>query len=230
MLTVTSDTTAPVVTMSELAFADTGAIGADSTNLAVGWIAVDDVGVTGVHLQRRVDLGSWKDVALSGPDAVSATSAAAYGRRVQFHVRATDLAGNTSAGTLGEPVRVLLFNETHKRVRTTGAWSRKFTGSAIAGQYLRSRISGASLSITATALQMAVVGNRGQVQGRADIYLNNNPASSISLQAGSTEFRRLLYLSPLLADPASTAIRIVNASTGTQQIVDVDAFLALVPD
>ena len=67
MLTVTSDTTAPVVTMSELAFADTGAIGADSTNLAVGWIAVDDVGVTGVHLQRRVDLGSWKDVALSGP-------------------------------------------------------------------------------------------------------------------------------------------------------------------
>lgn len=70
---------------------------------------------------------------------------------------------------------------------------------------------------------------RGPTHGQADVYLNSSLASSISLDAVSTEVRRILYLSPKLSDLTMTAIQLVNSNPGTQQAVDVDVILVLVP-
>jgi len=127
-------------------------------------------------------------------------------------------------------MRVLLFNDNHTRVTTTGAWVRKANSSAIGGQYLRSRTSGPSVSLSVKAAQIAAIGHRGPTHGQAAIYLNGSPLAPISLVAASTEVRRLLYLSPPLSNPAMTALRLVNQSPGEQRLVDIDAFLALVFD
>lgn len=229
-LEVAPDHVAPVVSVSEVALVDTGPVGIDRATVGVGWTAHDNVSVARVQVQRRIDSGAWREVAVSNPGAASTTSTAPFGRRVQFRARATDGAGNTSAWTLGKPVRLLAFNDNHKRVSTTGAWARKADGEAIGGQYLRSRTSGASVSISVNAVQVAAIGNRGPTHGQAAIYLNGSPHSSISLLAASMEVRRLLYLSPLLDNPAMTAVRLVNANPAAQKLVDLDAFLALVPD
>lgn len=229
LLEVGPDTVAPVVSAPEVALVDSGAVGLNSATVGVAWAALDNVSATSVQVQRRINSGSWKDVAVSGPGAVSASHVAAFGRRIQFRVRATDAAGNTSAWIASKPYRVVLFNDNHNSVGTSGIWNRKRVRSAIGGQYLRSRTSGAAFSISVTGVQVAVIGNRGPTHGQADVYLNSSLASSISLDAVSTEVRRILYLSPKLSDLTMTAIQLVNSNPGTQQAVDVDAILVLVP-
>ena len=130
-LAVTPDSEAPVVSAPKVALVDTGQVGFDRATLGVSWIAHDNVGVARVQLQRRVDSGDWRNVVLASPSAASATSTVPFGRRVQFRARATDRSGNTGSWILGEPMRVLLFNDNHTRVTTTGAWVRKANSSAI---------------------------------------------------------------------------------------------------
>lgn len=228
-LTVASGASVPVVSVGDATLLDTGTAALDSASVGVEWTASDDVGVTAVEVQRRLDSGIWKSAGLS-QGASMASLQVGFGRRVQFRVRAFDGSGNSSAWALTVPVRLVLYDDKNQALKSVGAWVRKPAADAIGGQFLRSRVAGASLSLTFIGMQVAAVGNRGPDGGRADVYLGGNPVSSVSLDASAMRFRRILYLSAALTPTTPMTIRLVNTSSATRPVFDFDAFLVLAPD
>lgn len=227
-LTVAPDASVPVVSVGDASLLDSGTMAVDSASVGVEWTASDDVGVTSVEVQRRLDSGKWKSAGLS-QGASMASLQVVFGRRVQFRVRAFDGSGNSSAWVLSAPVRLVLYDDKNQALKSVGAWGRKSAAGTIGGQFLRSRVAGASLSLTFTGTQVAAVGNRGPDSGRADVYVAGNLVASVSLTAPSTQFRRILYLSSALPASTPTTIKLVNASAAAKPVFNFDAFVVLQP-
>jgi len=227
-LTVPAGASVPVVSVGDATLLDTGTMAVDSASVGVEWTASDDVGVTAVEVQRRLDSGTWKISGLS-QGASMASLQVGFGRRVQFRVRAFDGSGNSSAWALSAPVRLVLYDDKNQALQSVGTWERKSATGTIGGQFLRSRIADASLSLTFTGTQVAAVGNRGPDSGRADVYVGGNLVSSVSLNASATQLRRILYVSSALTATTPTTIKVVNASAAAKPVFNFDAFVVLQP-
>lgn len=228
-LSVVDDTDPPIVSIPEVSLADVDGVGVSAAYLYASWTAVDNVAVTQAQVQRKIDAGRWRSVSLADEAASTASVPAPFGRRVQFRVRATDAAGNTSAWTLSRIYRLSVYDEGNTTVTRAGTWRRKVSDQAIGGGFLRSRTSGSSLATLVNASQVAIIGSRGPGYGQADVYIDGALVSSSAVAASALQYRRVIYLSGPLSDLGKTTIRVVDAGAGVAPLLDVDAFLVLVP-
>ena len=225
-LTVGNDTTAPVVSGLSAAIGNSGSVGKDNATVGLAWMAVDNVAVASVQVQRRIGSGAWANVA-TAPTATTASSAVGFGKQVAFRVRAADTAGNTSAWLLSKTYRLVLYDDASQQVDTMGSWKRKKAGEAIGARYLRSRSPDATIALAFDGLQVAVIGNRGPTHGFAEMTLEGVTQPPVNLDASSVQFRRILFLTPSATSESPATISVRNAGTAEDPLVDVDGFLVL---
>jgi hypothetical protein len=228
-LKVVADTVPPQVSSPVVSLTDLDSVGLSATSLDVSWAAVDNVGVSQVQVQRKIDSGRWKSVSLATEGASVASVAVGFGRRIQFRVRATDDADNTSEWAFSRVYKVTLFDEGNAALTRTGTWRRMLSDQAIGGGFVRSRTAGSAVTALISASQVAVIGNRGPAFGQADAYVNGTLVASTPLTSSSSEFRRVIYLSGALSATNKSMIRVENAGTGDASVLDLDAIIALVP-
>ena len=221
------DSVAPVITGMQVSIADASSVGPASARLDVAWTTVESVAVASTKVQRRIGTGGWKNVSVGSPGAASVE--VAFGKRIQFRVRATDAAGNVGAWAQSAAYRVVAFERSGPGLALTGAWKTKAASQAIGGQFLRSRVAGASATLAFNGVQVALIGNRGPNHGRADINLGGSLASSVPLAASSLELRQILYLSPVAASAAASTLQVFNRGAPASPTLDIDAFLVLTP-
>ena len=226
---VVGDFVAPTLTDVHVALADAGSVGRSSARVEVGWTAIDNVGVASIEVHRRIGSGNWMSINVANAGAVAASADVGFGKWIQFRIRATDAAGNTGTWVESPAHRLALYERNSQGFRVTGAWKKKSAAEAIGGQFVRGRVFGTEASLSFIGVQVAVIGNRGPIHGRADIYVGDSRASSVALGASSLELRRILYLSPAAASPGASTVRIVNRGSTAMPALDVDAILVLVP-
>jgi hypothetical protein len=123
--------------------------------------------------------------------------------------------------------RIALIDSGNRKIALTGPWKSLPSTEAVGGTFIRTRTSGARANLSFTGLQMAVIGNRAPDHGRVDVRLGSGTATPVSVNSAALETRRILYLSPPSAVPATISIEVRNTSSSAQPVVDLDAFLVL---
>lgn len=221
LVTVSSDTTPPVVTAPNESILKGVTLGTSTLLGRVTWSGSDaGVGLSQFTVQRSVNGGTYTTLTLSSAKATSITVGLAFGTYYQFRVRATDLNGNVSGWVYGPKFRPLLYQESSTFVIYNAAWSI----------WSNSNNSGGSTRFTSTASRSATfsqfgrdysfIAPKGSGRGWARIYLDGVLQTTVSLWSSSTFYRQVLWSAHYGSD-ASHTIRIVVYGNGR---VDVDCF------
>ena len=192
-VTVAPDTAAP--TMGSLAHSlPAQAIGTSSVKVALGWKGTDaGTGVSSYRLERRIGTGSWTKVTLSSSSATSVTTTLNLDTAYSFRVRATDRAGNVGAWVAFPTLNPKRIQDTSSLVSYTGTWT-KVTSSSLSGgsaRYTSSSTRRAKVSFTGR--EVAWIATRRTSGGRAQVLIDGVMVSTIDLDAGSTQYRRLVF-------------------------------------
>ena len=226
LLTAAVDLTPPTVTSLTAHLPQAWTVGLDSASLALGWTVHDDIAVGDVELQRKIGAQAWQPVAINPPSAISATIEDGYGETFRFRVRASDGAGNLSAWVTSPRYKLRLINDTASRIETTGIWKRRNSISAIRGQFVRTRLAGATMGFAFEGLQLAVIGNRGPTLGQAEIAIGDDLAT-LSEHAVDRLMRQVLFASPLSETAAASDFVLTTGTGGPEGGFEIDAFVLL---
>jgi alkaline phosphatase len=220
------DTVAPVVTAPVAAPAPGAQAATAGVPLLVTWTARDPggSGVMATRLQVSIDGGSWVKVTLAGSAPRQAMASVRPPHDAQFRVRAIDAAGNRSAWSASDPLRVRLHSEASPGVATSGAWSIVAAKAYLGDRALRSRQAGAELSFTFTGSEVAWIGRRSPDGGAARVLLDGLERLVVSTYAATRSDRRILYVATW-PDAGEHTITIRTLGTPGHPDVVVDGFV-----
>lgn len=231
-VTVLADDEPPFLAPPRVSFRLGAAAKKKRAVLDIRWTASDSDGtVTTVELERRIDSGDWFSEPLATATAVTHSRVFAFGLRHQLRVRATDAAGNTSQWVEGPAFVLEAYNELSAQVQRVGSWQQRTTSTAIGGKYARSGVPGESAALDYAGAQVAWVGQRGPLHGRADIYLGGVYVARVGLKSSYLLPRQLLFVSPrqALFAAGEGGIEVRNVAPADRPRVDLDAFIVLRP-
>jgi hypothetical protein len=229
-VTILPDTVPPVVTSPAAGLAAGKTLGTSTIPVEISWQATDaEFRVRGTQLQQRVNGGTWASISLATATTTRVVRQLEPGRRYEFRSRATDAAGNVSPWVLGTSFRLVVHQEGSTSISRSAGWTLRSVSGAYGGRYMRSRTQNASASLPFDGGQVAWVGYRGPSHGRADIFLDGVKVARADLGASSVLARRILWASPTGLSGRHT-LALTNVSLAARPIVDVDAFVILLPD
>ena len=228
-LSVSPDITPPTLEVTGVRLEDTTSVALTGAGLTLSWNASDDGQIARIQVQRKVGTSRWRNLTVPDPTATSLTSRIALTKRVRFRARAFDKAGHASPWATSSRVKVIRVDDADKRVKLTGAWTRATDPSALGGAFVRSMTTTDTATLTVKALQVQAIGSHGPTHGFADIYLDGTLSWSAALGSETLEFRRPLFLSPVIAVSSTTTMQLRNAGIDAATLLDLDAFLVLQP-
>jgi hypothetical protein len=206
-----------------------GTVLAAKPAVTVSWRAgTDDSGLAAYGLEAKSSVGSWTPVQLSGPLVTSVNLGLAVGANYQFRLRATDVAGNTSAYTNGASFKLTRLQENAVAIKYVGAWSR-VTQSGASGSYVKkASVSGARATYAFTGRWVAIAStlgpNRGKVRVTLDGAVTTIDLYSATTKAGWVVFSRGVPMGPHTLVIEATGLK--NASSSGSR-VDLDALITL---
>jgi hypothetical protein len=210
----------PSVSSPSLALV-TGALFPDDAGV-VKWGLRSDGKVTRYQLQRRVNAGSWRNVALGDPLARKKRVQLWGNRTHQFRVRAHNArgAGQWATGpklvaTLREPGQTALIGGDWQTATAAGATAGTVSFTASSGHRSRIRFKGRSIGW---------VTSMGPGMGRARVLVNGRQVALIDLSSGQQRSGQLAWTRNW---PKAAERTVVVEVAGSDGRVEVDAFLLL---
>jgi len=112
------------------------------------------------------------------------------------------------------------------KVTYRGRWRFIADADASRGGLAYSTASGASASVTFNGYAVSWVAYRGPTRGSAEIYLDGAYIKTISLNASTSQPRKLVFAKRWSRNGTHT-LKIVNLASAGHPRVDVDAFVRL---
>lgn len=213
-------TTTPVVRIGTGPASPTTPTTVSWTGSDVGW------GIAKYQLQRSVDGGSWRTVALPAARSVSAAAQAIPGHSYRYRVRAVDKAGNIGSWNTGPTVRLTLTADGATTVRYGGAWVITPDPAALGGSMHTAVAAGATATYSFSARGIAWVAPRGPDQGRAYVYLDGVRVATVDLGSPSAQAPAIVFRK-LWTAVGSHVIKIRVLGTAGRPSVSVDGFIRL---
>ncbi len=193
-LTVVPDTVAPVPAQPSVRIARGATVAPDAVPVTVSWTATDQgTGVASYDLRRRLDGIAWQDVGLPSAKTTSIATSLPLTRAIQYQVRATDQASNTSAWRSASAFHVRLHGERAPGTTYKGTWFTSSSAAYLGGAARWSRQAGATASWTFTGSQVAWVAKRGPAMGSARISIDGTAVATVSLYSATTQARRIVF-------------------------------------
>jgi hypothetical protein len=218
--TTRPNTTVPVQRLN-------GAASPAGASTTIMWSGTDrGWGVDHYTLQRSVDAGAWRGVALAGVRSTSVTQLLPFGHTYRYRVRAVDKAGNVGYWDYGPTFRSGAYQETSASIVYRGTWTRLLDADALGGAIRQAAARGASATFTFRARDVAWVASTGPDHGKANVYIDGHFVGTIDLSAVTPSDRRLVFRRHW-SFVGSHSVRIVTLGTAGRPEVDVDAFLVL---
>jgi hypothetical protein len=160
----------------------------------VVWSATDSgSGVYQYQLQRSLNGGTWKALALPYLKTTSLDVALGTTGTYQYRVRARDRTGNWSGWVVGAKVKPALFQETYAGITYSGTWTTE-AGSAWSGGAARTT-DGPSASATFRFNGRAVswAARTGPGRGFAEVRVDGVLMATIDLEAATEGARQAVY-------------------------------------
>ena len=201
-----------------------GTLGA-TVPVKVAWCGVTKAGVA--LRGYRVDLST--NGGVTYPSAVFNTTTAtsslrqlAPGVNFRWRVLTVDAAGRRSAYKTSPTARARVNQDNGTSLTYAGSWGSTSTTSASGGSMRWSTSTGASVQLTQTMRQFAIVAPKAATYGSFLVKVDGTTVATVSLKATTTVFKRLVYVGAVAA--GTHTITLVPVGNGR---VYVDAIVTL---
>jgi hypothetical protein len=192
--TIEVETTAPIAQPPASATRSHAQLGSSTIPIITSWPgATDASGIAGYELEKRLDGGSWSDVAATSATIRSAVASQTVGHRYDYRLRARDGAGNWSDWAGGPTVTGVLVQDRSTATAYRGSWHRSWISWASGGTTAWSSTPGSSARTTFSGRGVAIVGTTGKGHGHAKVYVDGVYRTTISFWAAATHGRMILF-------------------------------------
>jgi hypothetical protein len=199
-----------------------------SVPVRIGWSLVGDASdLRRYDVQRSVDGGAFRGVALASPTTTRVVMALAPGHHYRFRVRAVDRAGRASPWATGSDTALARRQQSAGSYAGAG-WVTAGSSAYLGGSARASRSSRSRVSFTFSGTSVAWIGPVGPTRGRASVYLDGALVKTVDLHRSTFQARRVLYTARVAAGSHTLTIRV--AGTAGHPWVAVDAFAVLTPN
>ena len=199
---------------------------ASTAPIRVSWPkAIEPSGVISVYeVERSVDGGSWSKVAALGGLTLSYLTSGSTGHRYAFRVRAIDGRGLIGGRVASNDIAPRLLSQSNPAVHYAGTWTRHVSAYAIGGTTRRSKVKGASATLTFSGRQVAWVGPRGHGRGKVKVYVDGVYVTTVNQWASDFSSRRVLFSRTFVSGGTHT-LKLVNKATDGHPRAEIDAFI-----
>jgi hypothetical protein len=223
------DSTPPVATPPSPYLFSSAHLTANPT-VRISWAAgTDNVGITRYRLQRKLNAGTWNDVALSSPTTLSAdVNMTAGSNHYTFRVRAIDAAGNVSTWKTGPTFQVGMVQENSSAISYAGLFSLDAVAGSSGGNVRWSRTAADSATLTFTGRSVAFVTDLG-TRGKLRISVDGERLSEIDLYAYAPFPAWIPVAYNLTSGTHTVTVNVLGTSNGAsgEPRIDIDAFVVL---
>ena len=193
----------------------------------VRWTAPPDGTVRSYRLQKRVDGGSWTNVALAEPTKSRAALTVDSWRVHGFRVAAMDSAGRLGPWSPESVFRARQAIQTEDQASYSGVWARKASLSFLEGTTRRTTETKASVEFKVSDRGIAWVATQGPGRGRAAIHVDGTRVATIDLSATAVRYRRVVW-TRAWPDAGERTVKIIVESSGSNG-VDLDGLMVVEP-
>ena len=223
---VTFTDKAPVMGSVKVGFGTSPRPTSSSAPIRVSWPpATEPSGVIARYeVERSVDGGAWTRVAIVGGATRSYQTGGSTSHSYAFRVRATDGRGLIGARVTTSSLAPRVLSQSSSAVRYAGKWTTNSTASAIGGSTRRTKVKGASATLTFSGRQVAWVGPRGHGRGKVKVYIDGAYVTTVNQWASAFSSRRVLF-SRTFASGGMHTLRLVNKATDGHPRMEIDAFI-----
>lgn len=219
----TPDYSAPTVTKPVPSVHVGSKLGSGSSRIT--WSGYDSQsGISYYELQKSQNGGSWQNVGLPSDTATSISISLSLNTSVQFRVRATDNASNTSAWRIGPSFTPVLYEDRSPAVTYSGLWTRSTDPNSSGGTHTWTRTSGARVSLRFTGRTVAFIAPTDYHRGRADVIVDGVLMATVDLYSVRARERVVLF-SEDWNTVGNHTIVIRNKGTAGRPKIDLDTFL-----
>lgn len=219
------DTTAPNTTAPSARLGG-GALGS-TVPVTLTWTGTDrGWGIASYQLQQSIDGGTWTSVTLPSATSRTVVRQLSPGVTARYRVRARDRAGNVGTWDYGPTFKAVLVSDANRTLRYARTWIRRSDPSALGGSVRESIQSGASVTFTWGARDLAWVAERGPDHGKARVYIDGILIRTVDLYAASPQPRRMVFTRHF-ATLGTHTIRIVGLATAGRPTTSFDGLAVL---
>jgi alginate lyase len=199
---------------------------AGTVPLVTMWATTGDGSTLGRYeLQRSVDGGSWKAIALASATTRKSVIAATPGHTYRFRVRAFDKAGRVSAWSSGPTMTPTQVQETAKSASYGGTWITASYSDYLGGKARASQVRGSAVTYQFSGRNFGFVGPMGPTRGKAYLYLDGKLLMTMDTYASSFRARRVIQT--IFTSDGTHTVTIRVLGTSGRPWVAVDAFFVL---
>jgi hypothetical protein len=200
----------------------------DTVGVRVRTWAHDEQGVCSYAVERSLGGGTFLPVPTSDPTLWLAKSSLVVGADGRFRVRATDCVGDAADPRIGPREGLTIVQENGAGVLTSPGWTVQSDPGFIGDARSASAVAGASIRFSFTADGFAWIAERGPDQGRAQVFVDGEPARYARLWADSSRAPRIVFARDWRV-AGQHQVRIVVVGTQDHPWVNIDAFALLNP-
>ena len=201
-------------------------MGFSATPIVVSWPAATDPSsaIDQYQVQRSIDGGPWGGTATVSGTTRSATMTVPLDSTYQFRVRAVDVGGHWSPWAEGGTGRSHAYDDRSSSITRTGTWSKTSSSSAYKGTLLGASRPSRKLSLVFTGNSVGIVAPKSLYKGKARVYIDGVPWTTISFKASVTTHRRYVFTASW-ATVGTHRISLIPTGTGAYPLIRVDAFV-----
>jgi hypothetical protein len=218
----------PTVSLPRLSFlADRP--GLDPVMVRLNWDASESPDVVLYELESSRDGGTWTNIALGSPTALTVDVGLAAVHDYRFRMRATDGAGTVGDWSTSGTRRLGRIQEGSPMVAYSGTWSNKLFVTGASGNYVKKAMAaGQNASHTFTANDVAFLTTVGPNRGMAELWLDGERVATLDLYSPTTKAAHMVWAAGVSGTTSHTlelrALGTKNAMS-TAARVDMDALL-----
>jgi hypothetical protein len=210
-----ADTTRPTFPAPPSVGLRTGTVSTTAVPVTVTWRAADN---TGVHALSAAS----PSTATLAANATSWSAAAKPGASDLFAIKATDLAGNTTTGSVYRTPALIQETSTTR----TGTWTHRAGSSYLGGYSYSSGAKGATISWTFTGRSVAWIVSRASTSGQVYVYLDGTKISTVDLKSSTTLYRQAIWTHAWSASARHT-LKIVVVGTSGRPTITTDGIAVI---
>jgi hypothetical protein len=203
----------------------------------ISWSASDIDGINGYWLQERVDSGAWRTVTLPTKTTASVVRPLVSWHTYQYQVKASDLAGNSSAWAVGPAFVAVAYDNGSSAITYSSGWYTRTLSGAYRGS-VRTRCYGngtgcntsavgATAKVTFYGRTVGYVAPRSPFSWLVNVYVDGVYQTQLDLSGGN-ETRRINYVYAW-ATPGNHNLTVKFAANPSpyRPNMNVDAFVVL---
>jgi hypothetical protein len=234
---VRADSTPPTVTAPVVRLVVGHRLGTNYMPARISWSASDFDGINGYWLQERIDNGIWRTVTLPTKTTASVVRALYSWHTYQYQVKASDLAGNSSAWAVGQSFVAIAYDNGSSAISWSSSWFTRTLSGAYGGS-VRTRCYGNGTGCNTSAVgayskvtfygrTVGYVAPRSPFTWLVNVYVDGVYQTQLDLSGGN-ETRRINYVYAWSTPGThSLTVKFAGNPSPYRPNMNVDAFVVL---